>query len=71
MAIETITTKLQIGDVTDVQITETVDDGVGGYLRSIKVIAETAPGQSAQVFELLIGGETEEVLEITTPALQF
>lgn len=72
MAIETTKQTVKITGIRDITVTDTVDDGEGGYLRSIKVTADTSEaGDPAQVFELLIGSDVEGDLDITTPALTF
>ncbi len=70
-----ITTKkqtLSIVYVRDVQVTEAVDDGEGGFVRAIRITADTTDaGDPAQVFELLIGSDVETDLDLTTPALTY
>ncbi|MFO7805762.1 MAG: hypothetical protein R6V30_08865 [Paracoccaceae bacterium] len=68
----TVTQKIALDQVRDVHVSETVDDGAGGYVRSVKFfgepVTESAP---ALVFEVLLSSDTKSDLDITTPELSF
>ncbi len=70
--INPISQKVEITQVRDVEVTETVDDGEGGFLRSIKIkgepVASSGPGQ---VLEIQLRSDTKSDLDITTPELSF
>lgn len=71
-AVNTITTKLEITEVRDVQVTDVVDDGAGGFVRALKVLGEpTASAGPALILEGQLRSGTEADLDITTPALSF
>lgn len=67
-----VTQKIALDQVRDVHVSETVDDGAGGYVRSVKFfgepVTESAP---ALVFEVLLSSDTKSDLDITTPELSF
>jgi len=67
-----ITQKIALDQVRDVQVSDAVSDGEGGFVRSIKFfgepVTESAP---ALVFEVLLSSDTESDLDITTPELSF
>ena len=67
-----ISSKLEITDVRDVQVSDAVDDGSGGYVRSLKIFGEpNASAGPALILEVLIQSETKSDLDITTPELSF
>ncbi len=68
-----ITSKLEITAVRDIEVSETVDDGQGGYIRSLKIFGEPAGSSSGGtlVLEILLRSETEADLDIATPVLSF
>ena len=67
-----ISTKLGVTDVRDVQVGEVVDDGVGGFVRAIRVLGEpTASAGPALILEVQIQSDTKTDLDITTPTLSF
>ncbi|MCI5078705.1 hypothetical protein [Oricola sp.] len=71
-AVNTITTKLEITQVRDVQVTDAVDDGEGGYIRAIRFLGEpSAAAGAALILEVQIRSSTEADLDIITPALSF
>jgi len=58
--------------VRDVQVGEVVDDGVGGFVRAIRVFGEpTASAGPALILEIQIQSDTKTDLDITTPTLSF
>ena len=70
--INAISSKLEITQVRDIQVTETVDDGLGGYIRSLKIFGEPAgSSEGALILEVLLQSETETDLDIATPILTF
>ena len=67
-----LTSKIEITAVRDIEVSETVDDGQGGYIRSLKIFGEpSASSGAALIFEVLIRSETETDLDIATPVLSF
>ncbi len=68
-----VTSKIEITAVRDIEVSETVDDGEGGYIRSLKIFGEPAGSSSGGtlVFEVLVRSETETDLDIATPVLTF
>ena len=70
--ITSLTSKIEITAVRDIEVSETVDDGQGGYTRSLKIFGEpSASSGAALIFEVLIRSETEADLDIATPVLSF
>jgi hypothetical protein len=71
-ALTQMSTKLGITDVRDVQVGEVVDDGVGGFVRAIRVFGEPAASAGpALILEVQIQSDTKTDLDITTPTLSF
>jgi len=67
-----VSSKLEIRDVRDVDVTEIVDDGTGGFLRAIRIFGEpNASAGPALILEVLIQSDTRSDLDITTPTLSF
>lgn len=67
-----ITQKIALDQVRDVQVSDVVADGAGGFVRSVKFFGEpTASAGPALVLEVLIESETRTDLDITTPTLSF
>ena len=68
----TVSQKIALNNVRDVQVSDPVSDGEGGYIRSVKFfgepVTESAP---ALVFEVLLSSDTKSDLDITTPELSF
>ena len=68
----TVSQKIALDNVRDVQVSDAVSDGGGGYIRSVKFfgepVTESAP---ALVFEVLLSSDTKSDLDITTPELSF
>jgi len=71
-AVNQISSKLEITDVRDVQVTDVVDDGSGGFVRSVKFFGEpNASAGPALILEVLIQSDAKADLNITTPTLSF
>lgn len=71
-ALTPISARLEITDVRDVQLSDIVDDGNGGFLRAVKFFG--APDASAGptlILEVQIRSGTKTDLRITTPTLKF
>lgn len=67
-----ISSRVAISEVRDVQITEVVADGTGGFVRAVKVFgAPEASAGPALILEILIQSEAKSDLDITTPELSF
>lgn len=64
--------KIALDQVRDVQVSDALSTGEGGYIRSVKFygepVTESAP---ALVFEVLLSSDTKSDLDITTPELSF
>lgn len=71
-ALTEISTKLAITDVRDVQVTDVVEDGTGGFVRALRIFGEpnTSAGP-ALILEVQIQSGTKTDLDITTPTLSF
>jgi hypothetical protein len=67
-----ITQKIALDQVRDVQVSDAVSDGKGGYVRRVtfygEPVTESAP---ALIFEVLLSSDTKSDLGITTPELSF
>ena len=71
-AINEISAKLGVTDVRDVQVTDVVADGTGGFVRAIRVFGEpTASAGPALILEVQMQSGTKTDLDITTPTLAF
>ena len=71
-ALTEISTKLAITDVRDVQVTDVVEDGTGGFVRALRVFGEpNASAGPALILEVQIQSGTKTDLDITTPTLSF
>jgi hypothetical protein len=71
-AIEQISARLEITDVRDVQVTDIVDDGAGGFVRAVKFLGEPiASAGPALILEVRIRSGMRADLDITTPTLAF
>ena len=64
--------RVEISHVRDVQVSQIVDDGSGGFVRALRIFGapEGACGP-APVLEVLIRSQTRGDLDITTPELSF
>ena len=70
--ITTLETKIEVNYVTDIVITESVDDGAGGYVREIRIIGTQDVG-SAPPRSLIVRvkGATQNAINVSTPQLNF
>lgn len=67
-----VSEKVSIGGVKDVEITEIVDDGAGGWVRSVRFYGTPAVGSNkVLVLEVLLQSETKSDLAVTTPEIDF
>ena len=64
--------KLAIGGVKDIEVTEIVDDGSGGWIRSVRFYGSPAEGPNkVLVLEVLLQSLVKADLAITTPEIDF
>ena len=64
--------KLEIAYVRDIEVTEIVDDGAGGFVRALRIHGQTAAGDPGLlVLELHLQSASKVDLSITTPELDF
>ena len=64
--------KLAIGRVKDIEVTEIVDDGSGGWIRSFRFYGSPAEGPNkVLVLEVLLQSAEKSDLAITTPEIDF
>lgn len=67
-----VSQKLAIGGVKDIEVTEIVDDGSGGWIRSVRFYGTPAAGTNkALVLEVLLQSLVKADLAITTPEIDF
>ncbi|OYW51978.1 MAG: hypothetical protein B7Y80_21075 [Hyphomicrobium sp. 32-62-53] len=70
--VATLYQRVLLTSVKDVEITEIVDDGAGGFVRSIKFFGEGAVDTQTQlVFEVVFQSDDRADLKITTPEIDF
>ena len=64
--------KLSIGGVKDIEVTGIVEDGAGGWVRSVRFYGTPASGTNkALVLEVLLQSAEKADLAITTPEIDF
>ena len=64
--------KLSIGGVKDIEVTGIVEDGAGGWIRSVRFYGSPTEGTSkALVLEVLLQSAEKADLAITTPEIDF
>lgn len=64
--------KLSISAVKDIEVTEIVDDGAGGWIRSVRFYGSPVTGaDKALVLEVLLQSAGKSDLAITTPEIDF
>jgi hypothetical protein len=64
--------KLSIVAVKDIEVTGIVEDGVGGWVRSVRFFGSPASGTNkALVLEVLLQSAEKTDLAITTPEIDF
>lgn len=67
-----VSEKLSIRDIKDIQVTEIVDDGSGGWVRSMRFFGSPATGNNpVLVLEVLLQSSTKSELFVTTPEIDF
>ena len=64
--------KLSISAVKDIEVTGMVDDGAGGWVRSVRFYGSPMSGTNkALVLEVLLQSAEKADLAITTPEIDF
>ena len=64
--------KLSISAVKDIEVTGVVEDGVGGWIRSVRFYGSPASGTNkVLVLEVLLQSTEKADLAITTPEIDF
>lgn len=64
--------KLSISAVKDIEVTEIVDDGAGGWIRSVRFYGSPVTGtDKALILEVLLQSAGKSDLAITTPEIDF
>ena len=64
--------KLSINSVKDIEVTDIVDDGSGGWVRSVRFYGSPASGTNkVLVLEVLLQSAEKADLSITTPEIDF
>ena len=67
-----VSEKLSISDIKDIEVTEIVDDGSGGWVRSVRFYGSPATGTNkVLVLEVLLQSIVTADLNITTPEIDF
>jgi hypothetical protein len=67
-----VSQKLAIGGVKDIEVTEIVDDGSGGWIRSVRFYGTSAAeNNNTLVLEVLLQSLVKADLAITTPEIDF
>jgi hypothetical protein len=67
-----VSQKLSIGGVKDIEVTGIVDDGAGGWVRSVRFYGTPASGANKfLVLEVLLQSGEKAELAITTPEIDF
>jgi hypothetical protein len=70
--IEQLSQKVAIGGVKDIEVTGIVEDGAGGWIRSVRFHGTPASGTNkALVLEVLLQSTEKADLAITTPEIDF
>jgi hypothetical protein len=64
--------KLAIAGVKDIEVTEIVDDGTGGWIRTVRFFGTPASGTNKLlVLEVLLQSAAKADLAIITPEIDF
>ena len=64
--------KLWITGVRDIEVTEIVDDGAGGFVRALRIHGQTEAGEPGLlILDLRLQSASKADLAITTPELDF
>jgi hypothetical protein len=67
-----VSQKLAIGGVKDIEVTEIVEDGAGGWVRSVRFYGTPESGTNKLlVLEVLLQSLVKADLAITTPEIDF
>lgn len=67
-----VSQKLRIDGIKDIEVTDIVDDGAGGWIRSIRFFGTPAEGvNGVLVLEVLLQSPVKAELAITTPEIDF
>lgn len=70
--ITTVSEKLSVTGVKDIQVTDIVDDGAGGWVRAVRFFGTPDTGTNPLlVLEVLLQSSTKTDLAITTPEIDF
>ncbi|OYW52249.1 MAG: hypothetical protein B7Y80_09330 [Hyphomicrobium sp. 32-62-53] len=70
--VSTVYQRVLLTSIKDVEVTDIVDDGAGGFIRSLRFFGQGAvDAQTPLVFEVLIQSENRTDLKITTPEIDF
>ena len=70
--ISQLSQKLSITAVKDIEVTGIVEDGTGGWVRSVRFYGTPAEeANKVLVFEVLLQSATRTDLAITTPEIDF
>jgi len=70
--IEQVSQKLSIDGVKDVEVSDVVDDGAGGWVRSVRFYGTPAIGTNkVLVLEVFLQSPVRAELSITTPEIEF
>lgn len=70
--ISQVSQKLAIGGVKDIEVTDIVDDGAGGWTRAVRFYGTPAVGTNkVLVLEVLLQSPVKAELAITTPEIDF
>lgn len=64
--------KLSVDGVKDIEVTNIVDDGAGGWVRAVRFYGTPAAGTTkVLVLEVLLHSAVKSELAITTPEIDF
>ena len=67
-----VSQKLRIDGIRDIEVTGIVEDGAGGWVRSVRFYGSPAAGTNkALVLEVLLQSVEKADLAITTPEIDF
>ena len=67
-----VSQKLSIDGVKDIEVTGVVEDGAGGWIRSVRFYGSPASGTNkVLVLEVLLQSTEKADLAITTPEIDF
>ena len=70
--VATLYQRVLLTSIKDVDVTDIVDDGAGGFVRSLRFFGQgSVDTQTPLVFEVVIQSEDRADLKITTPEIDF